>query len=201
MEATGLRSSVMKNAISWHAASWNVAHAHDSMGAMRTVRTLLVVLGLAAVAMGCGGKNKKGSTAGGGDGSGVGDTHAGDANKGSSNTGNAGGKDPNLQEIVYFEFDSSELDEAARAKLEENADWLKKDPARTLTIEGHTDEVGTPEYNLGLGERRAQTSRDYLIRLGIDAKRVSIITFGEEKPAGTEDSKNRRSVFIATKKK
>jgi peptidoglycan-associated lipoprotein len=168
---------------------------------MRTVRTVLVVLGLAAVAMGCGGKNKKGSTAGGGDGSGVGDSHAGDANKGSANTGNAGGKDPNLQEIVYFEFDSSELDEAARAKLEENADWLKKDPARTLTIEGHTDEVGTPEYNLGLGERRAQTSRDYLIRLGIDAKRVSIITFGEEKPAGTEDSKNRRSVFIATKKK
>jgi peptidoglycan-associated lipoprotein len=191
----------MKNAISWHAASWNVAHARDSMSAMRTVRTVLVVLGLAAVAMGCGGKNKKGSTAGGGDGSGVGDSHAGDANKGSANTGNAGGKDPNLQEIVYFEFDSSELDEAARAKLEENADWLKKDPARTLTIEGHTDEVGTPEYNLGLGERRAQTSRDYLIRLGIDAKRVSIITFGEEKPAGTEDSKNRRSVFIATKKK
>jgi peptidoglycan-associated lipoprotein len=190
----------MKNAISWHGASWIGAHPRDSMGAMRTVRTLLLVLGLAAAATACGGKNKKSSTAGGGDGSGVGDTHAGNANKGAADTG-GGAKDPNLQEIVYFEFDSSELDPAARAKLEENADWLKKDAARTLTIEGHTDEVGTPEYNLGLGERRAQASRDYLIRLGIDPKRVSIITFGEEKPAGTEDSKNRRSVFIATKKK
>ena len=171
------------------------------MTAMRTVRTLLVVLGLTAVAAGCGGKNKKASTAGGGDGSGVGDTHSGNANKGSADTGTGGAKDPNLQDVVYFEFDKSDLDEAAKAKLEENAEWLKKDPARTVTIEGHTDEVGTPEYNLGLGERRAQTSRDYLIHLGIDAKRVSIITYGEEKPAGTEDAKNRRSVFIATKKK
>jgi peptidoglycan-associated lipoprotein len=190
----------MKNAISWHAASWIVPNPRDSMTAMRIVRNLVVVLGLAAACAACGGKNKKTGTAGGGDGSGVGDKHAGDANKGSADTG-GGAKDPNLQEIVYFEFDSSQLDEAARAKLEENAEWLKKDPARTLTIEGHTDEVGTPEYNLGLGERRAQISRDYLLKLGIDAKRVSIITFGEEKPAGTEDSKNRRSVFIATKKK
>jgi|SRR6185503_1902649 len=191
----------MRNAISWHAASWKVTQRRDSMGAMRTVRTLLLVLGLAALAMGCGGKNKKGSTAGGGEGSGVGDTHAGNANKGSADTGAGGAKDPNLQDVVYFEFDKSDLDEAAKAKLEENAEWLKKDPVRTVTIEGHTDEVGTPEYNLGLGERRAQASRDYLIHLGIDAKRVSIITYGEEKPAGTEDSKNRRSVFIATKKK
>ena len=190
----------MKNAISWHAASWIVRKARDSMGAMRTLRILVLVLGVAAVAAGCGGKNKKRDTAGGGDGSGVGDTHAGDTKKNTTDT--AGGpKDPNLQEIVYFEFDSSQLDEAGRAKLEENAEWLKQDAVRTLTIEGHTDEVGTPEYNLGLGERRAQASRDYLIKLGIDAKRVSIITFGEEKPAGTEDSKNRRSVFIATKKK
>src|SRR5688572_10495788 len=99
----------MKNAISWHAASWIVPHARDSMAAMRTVRILVVLLGLAAVAAGCGGKNKKRSTAGGGDGSGVGDRHAGDANKGSADTGAGGAKDPNLQEIVYFEFDSSQL--------------------------------------------------------------------------------------------
>ena len=72
------------------------------MAAMRTVRTLIVVLGLAAVAVGCGGKNKKGDTAGGGDGSGVGDTHAGNANKGSADTGAGGAKDPNLQDVVYF---------------------------------------------------------------------------------------------------
>jgi peptidoglycan-associated lipoprotein len=169
---------------------------------MKTTKMLAVVLSLAAVAA-CGNKNKKESTAG-GDGSGVGESSGGDKSNNkleSPDMGGGGGKDPNLQEIVYFEFDSSDLDEAGRAKLEENANWLKQSAERTLTIEGHTDEVGTPEYNLGLGERRAQASRDYLLRLGIDAKRVSIITFGEEKPAGSEDSQNRRSVFIATKKK
>src|SRR5262245_46549385 len=114
----------MRNAISWHAASWNVPQRRDSMTAMRTVRTLLLVLGLTAVGAGCGGKNKKASTAGGGDGSGVGDTHSGNANKGSADTGTGGAKDPNLQDVVYFEFDKSELDEAAKAKLEENAEWL-----------------------------------------------------------------------------
>ena len=78
---------------------------------------------------------------------------------------------------------------------------MKQDPSRTLTIEGHTDEVGTPEYNLGLGERRARTTKDYLVRLGIQEKRISIITYGEERPAGSEDAQNRRSMFIATKKK
>ena len=168
---------------------------------MKMTKLLVLSLTLAAAAA-CGGKNKKASNAG-GDGSGVGESTGGDKSGNQlTNTDTGGGaKDPNLQEVVYFEFDSSELDEAARAKLEENANWLKQSAERTLTIEGHTDEVGTPEYNLGLGERRAQISRDYLIRLGIDAKRVSIITFGEEKPAGSEDSQNRRSVFIATKKK
>ena len=167
---------------------------------MKTMKLLVLSLTLAAAA--CGGKNKKASTAG-GDGSGVGESSGGDKSGNQLENPNMGGgaKDPNLQEVVYFEFDSSDLDEAARAKLEENANWLKQSADRTLTIEGHTDEVGTPEYNLGLGERRAQASRDYLLRLGIDAKRVSIITFGEEKPAGSEDSANRRSVFIATKKK
>jgi len=167
---------------------------------MKMMKLLALSLTLAAAA--CGGKNKKASNAG-GDGSGVGESTGGDksGNKLENPDMGGGAKDPSLQEIVYFEFDSSDLDEAGRAKLEENANWLKQSAERTLTIEGHTDEVGTPEYNLGLGERRAQASRDYLIRLGIDPKRVSIITFGEEKPAGSQDSENRRSVFIATKKK
>jgi peptidoglycan-associated lipoprotein len=108
---------------------------------------------------------------------------------------------PPGRDLLRFAFDSSDLDEAARGKLAENAEWLKKDGARTLTIEGHTDEVGTPEYNLGLGERRARATKDYLVRMGIQEKRISIITYGEERPAGSEDSKNRRSMFIATKKK
>jgi len=105
-----------------------------------------------------------------------------------------------LQQVVYFEFDSSDLDDAARGRLTENAEWLKQDPSRTLTIEGHTDEVGTTEYNAALGERRAQSARDYMVRLGAEEARIKIITYGEEKPASEEDALNRRSVFIATKK-
>jgi peptidoglycan-associated lipoprotein len=106
----------------------------------------------------------------------------------------------NLQDVIYFEFDRSELDDDAKKKLTDNATWLKEDPSRSLTIEGHTDEVGTPEYNLGLGERRARASREYLLALGIEATRVSVITYGEERPASSQDAQNRRSVFIATKK-
>jgi peptidoglycan-associated lipoprotein len=105
-----------------------------------------------------------------------------------------------LQDVIFFEFDAAELSESSRATLNENADWLREDPTRTLTIEGHTDEVGTTEYNLGLGERRARTTKEYLVNLGIDEKRVKIITFGEERPAGSDDAQNRRSMFIATQK-
>ncbi len=105
-----------------------------------------------------------------------------------------------LQATVYFSFDSSDLDEAARSSLQENANWMKEDASRVITIEGHTDEVGTTDYNLALGERRARTTKEYLERLGVDGSRVQIITYGEERPAGTEDSLNRRSVFVATRK-
>ncbi len=106
-----------------------------------------------------------------------------------------------LGTVIYFEFDQAGLGDEARATLGNNATWLKEDASRTLTIEGHTDEVGTPEYNLALGQRRAQTTRDYLVRLGVDKSRVKIITYGEEKPASAEASENRRSVFVATRKK
>jgi peptidoglycan-associated lipoprotein len=105
-----------------------------------------------------------------------------------------------LQDVIYFDFDKSELDDQAKSKLNQNAEWLKEDKARTLTIEGHTDEVGTPEYNLGLGERRARATRDYLIALGVEESRVSVITYGEERPASDQDPLNRRSMFIATRK-
>lgn len=105
-----------------------------------------------------------------------------------------------LKDVVYFSFDSSDLDEASRAALEENAQWMKEDASRVLTIEGHTDEVGTTDYNLALGERRARVTKDYLVRMGVDGARIQIITYGEERPAGSEDSLNRRSVFVATRK-
>jgi peptidoglycan-associated lipoprotein len=109
------------------------------------------------------------------------------------------GNDPSLTGVVFFEFDSSTLTEAGRAALEGNAEWLKQDAKRTLTIEGHTDEAGTAEYNLALGERRARAAQDYLLRLGVEPERVRVLTFGEEKPAGTDDSENRRAVFISAK--
>jgi len=165
---------------------------------MRVMKGLFLAFSLVALVAGCGDKNKKKATA-------PSDTGAAaDNTGGNKSTGEKPQKPPanaSLQDVVYFAFDSSDLDEAGRAKLNENAEWLKQDPSRTLTIEGHTDEVGTPEYNLGLGERRARATKDYLVRLGIQEKRVSIITYGEERPAGTEDAKNRRSMFIATKKK
>ncbi len=105
-----------------------------------------------------------------------------------------------LEDVLYFGFDSSDLDEAAKNLLENNATWMKEDDSRVLTIEGHTDEEGTTDYNLALGERRARITRDYLVRLGVDESRIQIITYGEEKPAGTDDSLNRRSVFVATRK-
>lgn len=158
---------------------------------------LALVLALGAV--GCGDKAKKQETI-------PAATSTGQNQETTQPTGatvqTGGGQAPsaNLQDVIYFAFDQSDLDAEAKKKLDENAAWLKADPKRSLTIEGHTDEVGTAEYNLGLGERRAKTSRDYLLALGADATRVSIITYGEEKPAGSDDSQNRRSVFIATKK-
>ena len=112
----------------------------------------------------------------------------------------AGAAGASLGEVIYFEFDKSDLSDESKGVLDENAAWLKEDDKRTLLIEGHTDEVGTTEYNLGLGDRRARAARDYLMRLGIAEKRVTIITYGEERPASPEDAQNRRSVFVATKK-
>jgi peptidoglycan-associated lipoprotein len=105
-----------------------------------------------------------------------------------------------LHNTIYFEFDSSDLDESARRALTENYNWLSEDGSRTITIEGHTDEVGTAEYNLGLGERRARAAKEYLVRMGIDKNRISVITYGEERPASADHAKNRRSMFIATRR-
>jgi peptidoglycan-associated lipoprotein len=102
---------------------------------------------------------------------------------------------------IYFEFDSSTLDEAGRSTLQAIASHLRATPRSALTIEGHCDERGTAEYNVALGERRAGTIRDYLVRLGIDGSRLSIISYGEERPAviGSSEaawSSNRRGEFV-----
>ncbi|UCF69648.1 MAG: peptidoglycan-associated lipoprotein Pal [Acidobacteriota bacterium] len=101
---------------------------------------------------------------------------------------------------IYFSFDSSELDDVALRTLEENARWLRQHPDNSAVVEGHCDERGTIEYNLGLGARRARSVRDHLVRLGIDSGRLRTISYGEERPAdpGHDEmawSKNRRVEF------
>jgi peptidoglycan-associated lipoprotein len=101
---------------------------------------------------------------------------------------------------VNFEFDSSVLDEDARAKLDENASWLSDNPETKVVVEGHCDERGTNEYNLALGERRAQSVFSYLRTAGVSAEQMSTISYGEELPLddGHSESawaKNRRAHF------
>jgi peptidoglycan-associated lipoprotein len=102
---------------------------------------------------------------------------------------------------VLFAFDRAELSEAARGTLRANAEWLKKNAAARVQIEGHCDERGTEDYNMALGAKRAQTAMDYLSTLGIEGKRLSTISYGEEVPACRESgedcwSKNRRARFV-----
>lgn len=102
---------------------------------------------------------------------------------------------------IYFEYDQARLTAEARAKLAENAQWIKNNENVTIQIEGHTDERGSVEYNLSLGERRAKSVKTSLEGLGVDPKRITIISYGEEKPVATGDgesvwSQNRRANFV-----
>ena len=83
---------------------------------------------------------------------------------------------------IYFGYDKSELTDTARAILRENSNWLKANPQWNVVIEGHCDERGTIEYNLALGQRRANSVREHLIGLGVSAERLQSIGFGESKP-------------------
>jgi len=108
-------------------------------------------------------------------------------------------------EDVLFEYDKSDLSDAARSSLQKNSDWMRKWTTTMVTVEGHADSRGTSEYNLALGERRAGAIRDYLGTLGVAASRITIVTMGEEQPVCTEEleacwSKNRRGHFVITAK-
>ncbi|WP_447973097.1 OmpA family protein [Nitrospira sp. Kam-Ns4a] len=105
---------------------------------------------------------------------------------------------------VFFDFDQFVLRDDARPTLEQNAERLKKQDGWKLLIEGHCDERGTAAYNLVLGERRAQTVRDYLANLGLPAAHMTVTSFGKEKPFCTEHShacwqQNRRAHFVMEK--
>ena len=107
----------------------------------------------------------------------------------------------NIGSQVHYDYDRSNLRPDARQVVERWADWLQQYPAVTVTIEGHCDERGTREYNLGLGERRADSARKYLIALGVNADRIGTISYGKERPACVSSneacwSQNRRGMLL-----
>lgn len=102
---------------------------------------------------------------------------------------------------VLFDYDSHGLRDDARTALDGNARLLRDNPRVTVTIEGHCDERGTVEYNQALGEKRAQAARDYLLAAGIEAQRISLISYGKERPfaTGADEAsfqQNRRAHFV-----
>jgi len=143
-----------------------------------------------------------GAGAGGGAGAGI-----GGAGSGISSRELAGQPVPGTQEDlavsvgdrVFFDYDSVVLNAEATSILDGQAAWLKQYPDVVITIEGHADERGTREYNLALGDRRANAVRNYLMALGIDQERILTISYGEERPADPGDheaawAQNRRAV-------
>ena len=102
---------------------------------------------------------------------------------------------------IFFATNKSSLTTASRATLRKQATYLRKNKSLNVTIEGHADERGTREYNLALGERRANAAKDYLMTYGISGKRISVISYGKEKPVNPAStplawSQNRRSVTV-----
>jgi len=98
---------------------------------------------------------------------------------------------------VYFDFDSFSINAAERSKLNAIARWMSENPGRNIALAGHTDVRGTTQYNVGLGERRALATRDYLLGLGADGNRLITVSYGEERPSDTGEgesahAKNRR---------
>jgi peptidoglycan-associated lipoprotein len=125
---------------------------------------------------------------------------------------NGGSQDPRLQTYrataelkdIHFNFDQYDLDSNSKKVLEENATYLKSHQNMKVEIQGHCDERGTNNYNIALGERRAQSTKNYLVTQGVDSSRVSIISYGEEKPFCSDSNENcwhqnRRAHFMVAK--
>lgn len=160
------------------------------------VLSLFVVVGLSSCSKKDVKQDEAGFQTGGGEGAagGTGTTGAGEAGRTSDDL-----------KTVHFAYDSYKLTGESRNILKNSAKWMKDNPSATIQVEGHCDERGTTEYNLALGERRANAAKDYLVKLGVDAARVSIISYGEERPVdpGHDEgawAKNRRDEFVILSK-
>ncbi len=106
--------------------------------------------------------------------------------------------------LIYFDFDKSFIRDDARPVMQANAEWLKAHPKVNVRIEGHCDERGTIEYNQALGQRRAASAKKYLVDTGVSSSRISLLSYGKEKPACTDHDetcwqKNRRDDLVEAK--
>jgi peptidoglycan-associated lipoprotein len=105
------------------------------------------------------------------------------------------------QDTIYFDTDRYNIDSVDAAALQSQAQWLMRYPSKRATVEGHADERGTRDYNLALGERRANAAKNYLVSLGVDASRVTTVSYGKERPValGSDEqswAQNRRAVTV-----
>jgi peptidoglycan-associated lipoprotein len=108
-------------------------------------------------------------------------------------------------DTIYFDTDMSNIDENDRVVLQSQAQWLARYPNVRITLEGHADERGTREYNVALGERRANSARNYLASLGVDPARISVVSYGKERPValGSDEAswaQNRRAVTVTVQR-
>jgi peptidoglycan-associated lipoprotein len=168
------------------------------------MQTLALVL-LATTALAACGKKKIADLppiAGNGDNGGMGDTGGGGAGQILP-----GSQEDFIQSVgingdrIFFDTDRFNIDTADQATLQTQAQWLARYPNKRITIEGHCDERGTRDYNLALGERRANAAKNYLATLGVDASRILTVSYGKERPAaeGSNEqawAQNRRAVTI-----
>ena len=105
------------------------------------------------------------------------------------------------RQVIYFDTDRYNIDAEDTVALQQQAQWLMQYPNKRATIEGHSDERGTRDYNLALGERRANAAKNFLVSLGVDASRLSTVSYGKERPValGSDEAswaKNRRAVTV-----
>lgn len=138
---------------------------------------------------------------GGAGGDGYGNGANGGVGSGSTAPGTQGDFEANVGDRVFFDTDSSVIGSEAQAVLTRQAAWLKQYANAKIVLEGHADERGTREYNLALGERRANSAKNFLVSQGVDAMRISVTSYGKERPAvlGHDESawsQNRRAVTV-----
>jgi len=174
-----------------------------------TMRRPLLMLAIATLALaGCAKKPPKllpppplDSAAGAGGGTGTGDTTNGAAPGGGAPGSQGDFVRSVVADRIFFATDSSEVDADGQAALRSQATWLARYPDKRVTVEGHADERGTREYNLALGERRANAAKNALAALGVASARITTISYGKERPdaTGSDESawaKNRRAVTV-----